>query len=526
MQGWRWAAAVAGGLAAVAGVCQAQISSTDVAPVTVVGATPIGGGLDKDKIAAPVQTATADGIARSHALDLTAFMTRKLAGVYVNDIQNNPLQPDLNYRGYTASPLLGTPQGLSVYVDGMPVNQPFGDVVSWDLIPRQAIASIALMPGSNPLFGLNTLGGALSVRTKDGLSAPGSMAQLGYGSYHRRLLEAETGGAAGNGVNWYLTGTGFKDGGWRDASPSNAAQLFGKLGWRGAGTNLALSGAYANTDLNGAGLQEQRFLARDRSSVYTKPDITQNRSGLVNFTFEHQLSPALSVSGNADWRRIETHTYNGDINDDALTEDVYQPDAGETAANTPFPSLRCIAGALLNTEPNATCDGLINRTETRQHEAGAAVQATYRSRLAGRDNQLTVGGAYNQSHAHFRQSSQFGYLTPDRGVIGVSGPGAFADGSQASETAQDARVDVTGRTRTASLYATDTLELAAGLNVTLSGRYDADRIRNRDALTPGGGPGSLDGSYRFNRFNPVMTAARRDPVALDPLIQGHGRVWH
>jgi hypothetical protein len=33
-----------------------------------------------------------------------------LGSVYVNDIQNNPLQPDINYRGYTASPLLGTPQ--------------------------------------------------------------------------------------------------------------------------------------------------------------------------------------------------------------------------------------------------------------------------------------------------------------------------------------------------------------------------------------------------------------------------------
>ena len=55
-------------------------------------------------------------------------------------MQGNPFQPDVNYRGYTASPLLGTPQGLSVYMDGVRLNQPFGDVVSWDLIPRIAIA--------------------------------------------------------------------------------------------------------------------------------------------------------------------------------------------------------------------------------------------------------------------------------------------------------------------------------------------------------------------------------------------------
>ena len=84
-------------------------------------------------------------------------------------MQGNPFQPDVNYRGYTASPLLGTPQGLSVYMDGVRLNQPFGDVVSWDLIPRLAICHRSpLMPGSNPLFGLNTLGGALAMQTKDG----------------------------------------------------------------------------------------------------------------------------------------------------------------------------------------------------------------------------------------------------------------------------------------------------------------------------------------------------------------------
>src|SRR4029077_5849635 len=110
----------------------------------------------------------------SGALDLSDFLNRRLNGVYLNEMQNNPVQPDLNYRGYTASPLLGTPQGISVYMDGVRLNQPFGDVVSWDLIPRIAIAETTLIPGSDPLFGLNTLGGALSIRSKDGFSNPGS----------------------------------------------------------------------------------------------------------------------------------------------------------------------------------------------------------------------------------------------------------------------------------------------------------------------------------------------------------------
>ncbi len=72
----------------------------------------------------------------------------------------NPFQPDISFRGFSASPLLGTPQGVSIFQDGVRVNEPFGDIVNWDLIPQSAIASIQLIPGSNPAFGLNTLGGA------------------------------------------------------------------------------------------------------------------------------------------------------------------------------------------------------------------------------------------------------------------------------------------------------------------------------------------------------------------------------
>ncbi|MEP7314740.1 MAG: TonB-dependent receptor plug domain-containing protein, partial [Pseudomonadota bacterium] len=251
--------------------------------VVVVGVTPLPGSeTDLNEVAAPAQTATAADIRRSHALDVSAYMTRELGGVYVNDIQNNPLQPDINYRGYTASPLLGTPQGLSLYMDGVRLNQPFGDVVSWDLVPRQAISSLALMPGSNPLFGLNTLGGALSLRTKDGFSDPGASIELNYGSNDRRAITGEVGGHSTGGLYWYATANDFREDGWRDDSPSEAAQVFGKLGWRNEATDVFLSAAYADTDLTGNGLQDQQFLERDRASVYTRPDNTRNRSYLVN----------------------------------------------------------------------------------------------------------------------------------------------------------------------------------------------------------------------------------------------------
>ena len=115
--------------------------------------------LPLDRIPAPVQTVSAEEIERSGALDVSEAAARRMTGVHVNEMQGNPFQPDVNYRGYTASPLLGTPQGVSVYMDGVRLNQPFGDIVSWDSIPRAAIASTTMMPGSNPLVRPEHLGG-------------------------------------------------------------------------------------------------------------------------------------------------------------------------------------------------------------------------------------------------------------------------------------------------------------------------------------------------------------------------------
>src|SRR5688572_1423260 len=219
--------------------------------VTVIESAPLPGvDLPIEKLPAPVQVLTAQDLERSGAVDLSGYLTRRVNGVFANDIQNNPFQPDISYRGYTASPLLGTPQGLSVYLDGVRLNQPFGDVVSWDLIPKSAISSMTLMPGSNPIFGLNTLGGALSIQTKDGRSHPGAALQAILGTKARRATEFEYGGSNPS-HDWFLTGNLFKEHGWRDDSPSRVGQLFGKFGWRNAATDLKLTLAHANNKLTG-----------------------------------------------------------------------------------------------------------------------------------------------------------------------------------------------------------------------------------------------------------------------------------
>jgi outer membrane receptor for ferrienterochelin and colicin len=82
--------------------------AADVVPqVVIVGTTPLPGiGQASEEVAAPVQGATAGDMRRSGALDLSDFLNRRMGSVHVNEVQGNPFQMDVSYRGYTASPLL------------------------------------------------------------------------------------------------------------------------------------------------------------------------------------------------------------------------------------------------------------------------------------------------------------------------------------------------------------------------------------------------------------------------------------
>ncbi len=477
-------------------------------------------GVPEDSVAAPIQGFTDEDLRNSQALGLADYLKRQTPGVYVNEIQNNPLQPDINYRGFTASPLLGTPQGLSLYVDGVRMNQPFGDVVSWDLIPSNAISSVSLAPGSNPVFGLNTLGGALSVQTKSGRDNPGGALQSTIGSHGRMIQEAEYGDSAGR-WDWFLAGTYFEEDGWREHSESDAQNLFGKLGWYGDATDLKLTYSFADTDLNGNGMVPKSFLRRDYDSVYTHPDNTQNTSSFLNLQWDHRYNDNLMLSGNAYYRHIKTDTFNGDINDEALPEGVGNPGQNillNPGAYTPVGNLAaCIDEFEPGGEPGEKCTGMINRTHTVQSNAGVFSQLSVRNRLFGKDNTFAIGGGFDYSQVRFDQSAEYGALTADRGIIGT---GVFSEAGNAFNMdgeLDDSAVKLKGDTRTWSLYGSDTLTLAEGLNLTLSGRYNHVSVRNHDQLTHyelnAAGDGlsddidenaSLSGTHSFSRFNPAI----------------------
>ena len=202
-----------------------KAEALETGKIEVISTTPLPGiGTSIDQVPSNVQSVGAKDLAKQHTLEMSDYINNNLGGVTVTEGQSNPYMADVNFRGFTASPLAGAPQGLSVFQDGVRVNEPFGDTVNWGLIPQSAISSINLMPGSNPVFGLNTLGGALSVNTKSGASYPGLFAEVMGGSSARRGFNAGYGGQSGN-MDYFVTGNFSKENGWRDYSQSEVNQL-------------------------------------------------------------------------------------------------------------------------------------------------------------------------------------------------------------------------------------------------------------------------------------------------------------
>lgn len=271
--------------------------------------------LTREEIPGNVQTITAEEIRESKAMTIAELFNSRLQSVNVNDYQGNPFQMDITYRGFTAGPQIGMPQGLSVFFDGVRVNEPFGDVVNWDLIPMNALASVDVFPGSNPVFGLNTLGGAVAMRTKNGFDDPGTEIQVLGGSFGRKQVMMSTGGSKGNVAGFFALNR-FEEDGWRDNSPSKVMQVFGKASFRTDNVDLHGSVTYAGNDLIGNGLVPEEMYEKDHESVFTSPDKTKNDLLQFQVAGAFQVNDTFSITGQMYRRKSDRKAVTGDINRD------------------------------------------------------------------------------------------------------------------------------------------------------------------------------------------------------------------
>jgi iron complex outermembrane receptor protein len=428
--------------------------------VQVVGTTPLPGlGTPLADVPANVQSFNRRDFDRQRPLDLTDFLGANANSVAVGAAQGNAYQQDISFRGFVASPLLGAPQGLSVFQDGVRLNEALGDVVNWDLLPQSAISSVQLIPGSNPVFGLNTLGGALAIYTRSGAQYPGGAAQLTAGSFGRNGLEVEYGGVHDH-LDYFATANFAEESGWAEHNGSRIKQFFGKVGYQDEVTDFDLSLTLADNTLQGTQTLPEAWLDTPRQA-YTFPDSNENRLAFWTAKGSRFLSETLLLGGTAYYRHYRNDNFSSNVNGGYGSVD---PATGTPQTNEATNAL-------------STID---------QVSWGAGLQLTANADVAGYHNQFVVGASGDFGSTGFAQQSQTATFAADRGTIAT---GAFVP-----------QTDVGSRNRYLGLYAADTFALGEPWTLTLSGRYNYAHVAIADRS--GSDPG-LDGTYTFVRFNPA-----------------------
>ena len=458
------------------------LDAFELPEVNVVSNTPLGTtGLESKKIAGNVQAAEDEDLHRHEAFALPDFMNRRLESVNINDVQNNPYQPDITYRGFQASPILGTPIGLSVFQDGVRVNEPFGDTVNWDLIPQMAIANMEMVPGSNPLFGLNTLGGALSVRTKSGFSHPGFNAQAYGGSYGRQNYQAEYGGSQDE-FDWYFAGNIFDDRGWRPYSPTNINQAFGKVGWENSRTDLDLSFTFADNNMQGVGPTPENWIKSQWNAIYTAPDITENTLYFVTLKGSHLLTDELQLSGNVYNRNNASTSLNSNTNEDCVTL---------------VSGIEC-----LDSQGASLVPANFAQTLTRENGTGVNLQLTSDYQIYRHDNQFVFGGGYNFGNTNFSVAGQNAIFTPTRFEVAV-------DPLVTS-------VKINGQNAYGNVFATNTFSIFDWLHTNASLNWMQAQVQTFDQIGP-----ALNGNNRYSRANPAagFTVNPLDALSLETPLE-------
>ncbi|NOU25726.1 MAG: TonB-dependent receptor, partial [Methylotenera sp.] len=353
-----------------------------------VGPLP-GLGLTKEEVPGNIQSITAQQIKESHSLSMSDLMNSQLQSVNVNDYQGNPFQMDVTYRGFTASPQIGTSQGLSVFFDGIRVNEPFGDVVNWDLIPMNALAGMDVFPGSNPLFGLNTLGGALAVKTKSGFDFKGVNAEILSGSFGRKQLQA-SGGWNDNSLAAFGAVNLFLEDGWRKNSPSKVNQAFGKLEWRNDNTSLAFSSLVASNKLVGNGTVPAEMFAQDPRSIFTSPDETRNKLLQFQLSGEHFINDNFSVTGQVYRRNSNRRSFTGDM----IDEETFGSSGFATRKAAPGENITCAFKA----SPQGIPEYYVDRLD--QDDGNGGFTSAFYSKLnsgGGMDYSLLNSNTLNQT---------------------------------------------------------------------------------------------------------------------------------
>ncbi len=417
-----------------AAVAQVQ----ELPAIQVIANTPLqGSGVDRDKIPSTTYSVDAADFQRSYSPNVTDTLFQRIPGITLSDPNGNSAQQEIRYRGFAASPSQGTPQGLAVYMNGIRINESFGDTVNWDLIPTNAIQRADVLTG-NPIFGLNALGGAISLQMKNGFTWQGLEQELQGGSYGRAQGATQYGAQWGN-WSTYIAAQAMRDDGWRKASPTKLGRFYGDVGWRDDKAEFHIFSSVASTTFGVAAATPIQLLNQSWNSIYTTPQTTRNEMAMVGVNGKYALTDTWSLQGNLYTRLFhQTHVDGNDadiercsaassfptslcLEDDGFARPV--PFVGAAALafrnqfvildanNKPIP---CPPGAGNTCAPVPY--GTIDRTDTQSKTFGGSLQATNDDKIFGHGNHFVVGGSIDNGNSAFNANSTLGFISPDLSV--------------------------------------------------------------------------------------------------------------
>jgi iron complex outermembrane receptor protein len=491
---------------------QGSISSMVLPQIDVITTSPLGGaGVDPDKVSGSTQTLLADDFSRTYSPSITDTLMQRVPGVSTTDVQGNGFVQDLRYRGFAASPLQGTPQGLAVYMNGIRVNEAFGDTVNWDLIPTNAINRTDIWT-NNPVFGLNALGGAVNIQMKNGFTYSGMEVETQGGSYVRAGGSAQF-GIEKDGVGVYLSAQGVNDAGWRYQSPAQVGRFYGDVGWRGEAGEIHAIGAVARNYFGVVGPTPIQLLNQDNKAIYTWPQTTRNDMQLVALNGKVTAPESWTLQSNFYVRGFQQRHVDGNDADVercsnassfggklCLEDDGFPvPPGGRTQA---FRNQFVVLDANNNpiTFQANTPYGTVDRTSTNATTIGSSVQATNDAKLFGHGNYFSVGGSIDHSRVAFDANSELGYIFPDLSVgpnAGVPGAGSII---HTLANIGYGPVSLNARSTYYGLYVTDVFDITSRLSANAGARLNVAKIGMSDLL---GTSPDLNGNYTFTRLNPM-----------------------
>ncbi|MGD0105956.1 MAG: TonB-dependent receptor [Rhodopila sp.] len=467
----------------------AQPLSMPVPPVNIVGASPLlGSGVDRDTVPAETNVLRGDDLTRGGTTtpDAVRALNEQVGGVNLDSASGNPYQPTMFYHGFEASALQGTPQGLAVYVNGVRFNSAFGDTVNFDLLPDLAIDQMNL-EGSNPVFGLNALGGALNVQLKNGFTYQGGEIDVHGGSFGTFGGDFQFGKQSGN-TSVYVAASGVHQDGWRDLQSSNIENFYGDVGWRGNAGELHLNVLLANSRLNGPGTSPVELLAADSAAKFTGPNAIYNTFMQVSLSGNVAVSDTISIQGATYYNNFLQRVTNGNA-----TNDVPCNDGSGLLCSARSVYSTTLGGARIPAflGPNPFSYSELDNQTTSTNGYGASAQATDTQTVFGFNNHLIGGISFDGAQTEFTGESFIGGITPVTRVF--IGPGVIIDEPGSN---QPVRVGISDAYYGA--FVADTFNATDRLALTASGRFNAAEINLSDQ-----NGGDLTGDHYYSRFNPA-----------------------